>query len=64
MKGKIAGIELLAFEDLPFSRTTAWRLMKAGKLRCYRINRRVFFNAKHIEELLENSETGKSQKKS
>jgi hypothetical protein len=64
MKGKIGNIELLAFEDLPFSRTTAWRLMRAGKLRYYRIKRRVFFNAKHVEELLENSATGKKRKQS
>lgn len=64
MKGKIGNIELLAFEDLPFSRTTAWRLVRAGKLRCYRIKRRVFFNAKHIEELLENSVIGKNRKQS
>jgi Helix-turn-helix domain len=64
MRGKIGNIELLAFEDLPFSRTTAWRLVRAGKLRCYRIKRRVFFNAKHIEELLENSVLGKNRKQS
>lgn len=48
---------LLTFEDLPFSRTTAWRLMRQGRLRCYRINRRVFFDARHVEELLQSGET-------
>lgn len=48
---------LLTFKDLPFSRTTAWRLMRQGRLRCYRINRRVFFDARHVEELLQNCET-------
>ncbi len=48
---------LLTFEDLPFSRTTAWRLIRQGKLRCYRVNRRVFFDARHVEEYLQNCET-------
>ncbi len=47
---------LLRFEDLPFSRTTAWRLIRQGKLRCYRVNRRVFFDARHVEEYLQNCE--------
>lgn len=57
MTKKIGELNLLTFEELPFSRTTAWRLMRKGKLRCYRVNRRVFFDARHVEELLQNSET-------
>jgi len=48
---------LLTFADLPFSRTTAWRLIRRGKLRCYRINRRIFFDPRHLEEFLQNCET-------
>jgi predicted DNA-binding transcriptional regulator AlpA len=47
---------LLTFADLPFSRSTAWRLMRQGKLRCYRVKRRVFFDARHVEEYLQNCE--------
>ena len=57
MGKKVGEMNLLSFEDLPFSRTTAWRLMRQGKLGYYRINRRIFFNARHVEELLEKCET-------
>ena len=49
--------QLLTYDDLPFSRTTAWRLMRRGQLRCYRINRRVFFDTAHVQELLSACET-------
>lgn len=48
---------LLTFADLPFSRVTAWRLIRRGKLRCYRIKRRIFFDPRHLEEFLQNCET-------
>ncbi len=57
MNDKLDKTNLLRFEDLPFSRTTAWRLIRQGKLRCYRVNRRVFFDTRHVEELLKNCET-------
>lgn len=57
MKDKFDRTQLLTFADLPFSRTTAWRLMRQGRLRCYRINRRVFFDARHVEELMQSGET-------
>lgn len=63
MKDKFDKTQLLTFADLPISRTTAWRLMRQGRLRCYRINRRVFFDARHVEELLQNCETKVSPEK-
>ncbi len=57
MSEKFDKNQLLTFADLPISRTTAWRLMRRGKLRCYRINRRVYFDTKHVEELLLECET-------
>lgn len=43
MSDKFDKNQLLTLADLPISRTTAWRLIRRGKLRCYRLNRRVFF---------------------
>ena len=57
MSEKFDKNQLLTFADLPISRTTAWRLMRRGKLRCYRLNRRIFFDTKHVEELLQKCET-------
>lgn len=47
---------LLTVKELPFPRTTVWRLMKSGKLACYRVGRRLYFSPSHIAELLKNSE--------
>ena len=47
---------LLTVKDLPFPRTTVWRLMKSGKLACYRVGRRLYFSNEHITALLKSCE--------
>jgi len=63
MEKKVGEMNLLSLKDLPFSRTTAWRLMRQGKLGYYRINRRIFFSVRHVEEFLENCETPNARRK-
>jgi hypothetical protein len=55
-KDQLNGANLIEESAMPFSRTTCWRLRKAGKLRCYRIGRRLYYDKKHLEQLLEECE--------
>lgn len=50
---------LLTVKDLPFPRTTVWRLMKSGKLACYRVGRRLYFSHQQVSELLQSCEQRK-----
>lgn len=56
MAAQTSSPELLTVKELPFPRTTVWRLVKSGKLACYRIGRRLYFSPNHITELLHDSE--------
>ena len=47
---------LLSVKDLPFPRTTVWRLIRDGQLSCYRVGRRVYFSREHVAGLLRRCE--------
>jgi excisionase family DNA binding protein len=49
-------MRLLTVKELPFSRTTIWRMMRDGRLPYYKIGRRVYFDPARVEELLKNCE--------
>jgi excisionase family DNA binding protein len=49
-------INLLTAKDLPFSRTTIWRMMRDGRLPYYKVGRRVYFDPAQVEELLKSCE--------
>jgi excisionase family DNA binding protein len=42
--------------SLGISRTTLWRLRRAGKLSYYRVAAKVLYSLEHVEELLANCE--------
>jgi hypothetical protein len=56
MTAQTATAGLLTVKDLPFPRTTVWRLMKRGKLACFRVGRRLYFSPEHIDALLKSCE--------
>jgi len=56
MTAQTSSTELLTVKQLPFPRTTVWRLMKSGKLACFRIGRRLYFSPEHIAALLKSCE--------
>lgn len=39
-------------------RTTLWNAIRKGKLRCFKIGRRVLFSPDHLQEFLQAHESG------
>jgi excisionase family DNA binding protein len=50
--------------SLGVSRTTLWRLRRAGKLSYYRVATKVLYSLDHVEELLANCERRMPAKRS
>ena len=50
--------DLIKEKDMPFSRTTLWRLRtrKVNPLPYYRVGRRIFYSKGHLEALLKSCE--------
>ncbi|MGI8545356.1 MAG: helix-turn-helix domain-containing protein [Aridibacter sp.] len=47
---------LLTGDDLPFSRSTAWRYRKSGQLDYYRIGNKIYYSPEHIQNFLNSCE--------
>jgi excisionase family DNA binding protein len=50
--------ELLTIKDLPFSRSTVWRMRRDGRLPSYKVGRRVYVRRSHFEGFLKSCERG------
>ena len=42
-------------------RTTLWKAIRKGKLRCFKIGRRVLFSPDHLQEFLHSHESSGTQ---
>lgn len=50
-------VELLTVKDLPFPRTTVWRMRQDGRLNFYKVGSRIYFSPAHLEQLLKDCES-------
>lgn len=55
-RDRVRDAGLIEEGDMPFSRTQCWRLRKSGRLKSYRVGRRIFYDRRHLEQLLAESE--------
>ena len=52
---------LIREKEMPFSRTTMWKLRTSGKIPFYRIGRRIYYSSNHLELLLQACEIGRGK---